>query len=1422
MPEIGDQEREAQLPKPVAIQLPPVKEFDPKGDPSTVSQRWQKWKKSFIYFLNATGIHNDNQKRATLLHLVGEEVQDIFETLGEVGTTYDEAITKLDSHFDIKRNIPYERCVFHETEQEVGESIDSYVTRLKKLTLYCEYEAATEDEIRDQVIAKCKSSKLRKRLLQEPDLTLEKVLRIGKLMEQSDHQTRQIEQNNGIGVSAETKQDSFSELNRIKSDKWQHKGKHNSNSKPKYNHTRQCGRCGMKNHTSNNCRITKGKQCMKCGIMGHFAKFCKTKLPKKTEIHQIKANEIQPENSSDEESFVFRIGDSARPVYPIFVENTKINMLIDSGSTLNILDETTYRTLSKIPKLQNSTAKIFTYSGQVPLKLKGTFIATVRACGKATQAKFYVTEGSNGAILGQKTAETLNILRVGPPADSKYVSVNEINQAKDIKQQVHPEIQQILDNNTEVFQDMGKFKDFQLQLHIDKNVTPVQQPIRRLPYHTRKKVSEELKRLIANDCIEKVKGPSTWINPIVVVPKPNGKIRLCLDMRRANEAIIRERHQIPKVEEILPELHNAKYFSKIDLKEGYHQIELAEESRHITTFLTHEGCYQSKRLVYGVNSAFEQFQKIIEQTIADCPGTRSISDDILIWASSIGEMAQRLDTLFKKLHAKNLKINLTKCVFGTTKLTFAGYCLTDTGTHPDKSKVDAVNNTATPTNVTEVRSFLGLVNFCSQFIKGYATLTEPLRQLTKKGTPFLWKEQQQKSFNKLKECLTEAGTMAYYQPKAETKVIVDASPVGLGAILTQRQKDGSFKPVAYASHALSSTEQRYSQTEREGLAAFWATQKFHYYLYDREFTIVTDHKPLEKLLSSRGSPTPRLQRWLLKMQPYKYTIQYEPGHTNASYVLSRSPLPATDQLSNDTEHFVNSLVYDAIPKAVTIEEIQATSRNDELLRQVKKQIETEKWLKDPTFKPYYHTRRDLWISDDIILKGSKLVIPMALRERVLSTAHQHHLGIVKTKGLLREKVWWPGIDKDVEQMIKVCHACQVTGSGKVKFEPLETTKLPATNWHTVALDIQGPYPTKDYLIALIDYRSRYPVVIRVQSVNTTTVIKALDLIFSMFGYVHQVVADNGKQFISDEFKNYLKHNGIQLRNVTPYSPWVNGEVERFNRSLKKANQAAYAENKDWREELNKFLLLYRTTPHATTGQCPATVFFGRNIKNNIPEYIPKEPHDTELDKRDREMKEKMKDRADKVRKSQVNEIKEGDTVLVKNLWKKHKLSPNWLNEKFKVLKVYKKSALIENKDGNKYYRNKAHLKIYHEREFDKERHLTKEQVQNEDQDDESMYELPIGTEGNVTGSISSEHRLSRPSTSQNTSSVEDNNSNARESNLRNLFDYRENNPHEISPQNDIEVMDNRIPTFIPDETPIQIQRTGPEKKFQTKRRYKKR
>ena len=333
-------------------------------------------------------------------------------------------------------------------------------------------------------------------------------------------------------------------------------------------------------------------------------------------------------------------------------------------------------------------------------------------------------------------------------------------------------------------------------------------------------------------------------------------------MHRANESLIRERQQIPKLEEILPELSNTKYFSRIDLREGYDQVE-QDSNSHVTAFITHEGTFHSKYLVYGAKPAFEHFRKIIEQTIAGCPGTKSISDDVLIWSSSINKMKERLDKLFDTIAKNGLKINLKKCIFGVQELTFAGLKLTNKGIIPDSSKVDGVTNAKVPTNVTKVKSFLGLVNYCSQFIPGYVELTEPLRKLTKKNTKFKWSSKHQHSFENLKLALVNSETMAYYIPDAETKVVVDASPIGLGAILSQKKKTGEFRPVVYASKALNPTERRYSQTGRESLAVLLALQKFHYYIYGREFTLITDHQPLTKLLSSRGNPTPRIQRWLL-------------------------------------------------------------------------------------------------------------------------------------------------------------------------------------------------------------------------------------------------------------------------------------------------------------------------------------------------------------------------------------------------------------------------------------------------------------------------------------------------------------------------------------------------------------------------------
>ena len=228
------------------------------------------------------------------------------------------------------------------------------------------------------------------------------------------------------------------------------------------------------------------------------------------------------------------------------------------------------------------------------------------------------------------------------------------------------------------------------------------------------------------DIIEPAPGKATWLNPVVPDLKPNGKMRLSLDMRKANVAIERERHVIPKLEEILPELHNAKIFSKLNLREGYHQILLDEESRPITAFATHDGVYQYKRLIYGINSAFESFQKQTELVITGIKNAKDISDDIIIWGTSQEQNDNTLKKVFSRIKANGLKINKEKCIFSVDQITFSGHTLTSYGIAPDKKKIGAINNIQTPTNISQVKAFLGIVNYCHQFIANFSTITEPL------------------------------------------------------------------------------------------------------------------------------------------------------------------------------------------------------------------------------------------------------------------------------------------------------------------------------------------------------------------------------------------------------------------------------------------------------------------------------------------------------------------------------------------------------------------------------------------------------------------------------------------------------------------------------------------------------------------------
>jgi len=353
-------------------------------------------------------------------------------------------------------------------------------------------------------------------------------------------------------------------------------------------------------------------------------------------------------------------------------------------------------------------------------------------------------------------------------------------------------------------------------------------------------------------------------------------------MRRANLAIEREKHPIPTVDEIFYKLNKATCFSKLDLKDAFHQIELEEGmSREITTFATPRGLRRYKRLIMGVNSAPEKYHNIISQIFQDIPGVVSMFDDICVYGRSEEEHDTNITRVMDRLRERNLTLNKAKCRFRLTEVEFMGHVISAKGIQPTNEHVKAVQQAERPKNASEVRSFLGLVNYNARYIHDLATIAEPLRKLTRqKHCTFVWGEEQEQSFSKLKSCLTSDTVLGHFSLQAEkTKLICDASNVGLCGILVQTV-NGQERVISYAARALSPVEKRYSTTEKEGLSLVWACEKFRLFLLGLDFEILIDHKALEYIYSPKSKPCARIERWILRLLPFNFKVRAVSGKSN--------------------------------------------------------------------------------------------------------------------------------------------------------------------------------------------------------------------------------------------------------------------------------------------------------------------------------------------------------------------------------------------------------------------------------------------------------------------------------------------------------------------------------------------------------------
>lgn len=1233
-------------------------------DKAVIRSEWQKWVRALQLYLDSENIQDCLKKRNKLLHLGGMQLQEVAYNIPGAIVQYDteeqndvfgilvDALTK---YFSPVQNSTFERHTFRNLKPETGEDLKKFLLRLRKQAAKCSFgntaEEAMELNIKDKLIDNWAPLELKRQLL-EKERTLSEVIDLCQIHEQIKDQASEMSTTTTASTSGVSVNRVVTQTQRF---------------------DQSCYRCGSMKHSGNDTRCPARLQaCKKCDMRGHFARRCRTKQKKrpysgndaaeskKKRTTSSRVNYINSEESEDgehddgrniKEFSCFKVlqeGDRHDSYQDEFLESkvggVPIKLLIDSGSKANIINGQDWDLLTKkgavvwhIDVHAKNTLK--PYAVGQSLEVRHKFQTTVSAANqKEIITSFFVVDRGDVSILGKDAAKQLGVLKLG-------VGINRVIE------------------NTSPF---PKIKGVKVKLSIDTSVKPVQQPLRRVPVAIEAAVGNKIKEAVQRDIIEPVTGYSPWISPIVITYKSNGDIRICVDMRRANEAIRRENYPLPTFESIMTKLGNAKYFSRLDLEWAYHQIELDIESREITTFITHKGMFRYKRLMFGVTSAPEIFQRIFENLLAQCKNCLNYLDDIIIYGQTEEEHDTSRRKVMEVFRKYNVLLNKSKCTERTQELQFLGHRLSSNGIDADQDKVQTIQNFRAPATKEELRSFLGLVTYLGRFIPDLGTTTEPLRQLIKKDVKFSWNQEHQIAFDKLKKELTKPPTLTYFDTSKRTRLIADASPVALGAVLIQFH--GTVpKVISYASKGLSDSERRYSQTEKESLALVWAVERFYFYLTGLEFELVTDHKPLEAIFKPTSRPPARIERWVLRLQSFKFKVIYETGKSNIADSVSRlCQLHNVGSFDRAGDHHIFTVIQHSIPKAMSISEITAESERDTGIMYAIDKTNGDSWNSKDT-SSYFPFRFELTTLGPILLRNNRITIPICLRPRVLQLAHEGHPGINVMKRRLRAKVWWPGIDKEVEQFVKNCKDCLLVSQPE-RPPPMTRHRFPEGPWQYLAIDLMGPLPNQEQILVVIDYYSRYQDIQFLRSTTSAVIVNHLSDLFSRLGIPRTIRADNGKQFTSREFKNFCEENGIRLIHTPPYWPQANGEVENMNKSVLKRLQICQNNNQDYKAEIKKFILMYNVTPHGTTGKSPTELLFNRRIRDKIPDIndIRGEDGDQEAHDTDLVNKERGKRQEDSTRRAKVGTIGVGDKVVAQNVVIPHKLTSRFNEAEYVV------------------------------------------------------------------------------------------------------------------------------------------------------------
>ena len=612
-------------------------------------------------------------------------------------------------------------------------------------------------------------------------------------------------------------------------------------------------------------------------------------------------------------------------------------------------------------------------------------------------------------------------------------------------------------------------------------------------------------------------------------------------------------------------------------------------------------------------------------------------------------------------------------------LCYQGQNFSEDGMSADTEKTDAINKLEKPTNVVELRRLLGMVNYLGRYAKNLATVLKPLSELLKNDVEWVWDHAQEKAFKDMKNLITTAPVLAYYDQTKPTTVSADASSYGIGGVILQDDR-----PIAFCSRVLSPAERNYAQIEKELLASVWTCEKFSRYLVGLEnFKLITDHKPLVPIINKKGlddAPL-RCQRLLIRMMKYNPIAEHVPGKLLVvADALSRQPIQSeinSNELEEVVNAYVNNVVVNWPISDNRLNEIVNTTKSDSELKLVMDYC-INGWPKSendvsPSAKDYFCARGQLSIYDGIIIHGDKIVIPKVLREDILNRIHSGHQGITKCQQRANSTVWWPRITKDIQRVVESCDLCQKLKPSQQR-EPMISTPIPANAWDKIGVDLFD-FRNKKFLV-VVDYFSRFIEMAELHGTTSKTVIGKLKGIVVRHGLCVELVSDNGPPFNSAEFAQFAKEYGFTHTFSSPHFPQSNGEAERAVQTAKKILST---------DDPYIALLAYRTTPHCSTGYSPAQLSMGRKFRTTLPTLDknigPDFPDIEAIKSNDKLSKAKYKFYYDKRHGSKtLNPLSDGNRVRIKLDGQRNWSSPFEIKSKTDMPRSYTVNKFVLDND----------------------------------------------------------------------------------------------------------------------------------------------